>query len=348
MAVFRAPQNPIITPKDVKPSRPDMEVVCVFNAGVTRFNDEVILLMRVAERPINTNEKVYLSPVLDLESGDIVIKQFKLDNPDYDFSDSRVIKVPGATYLTSISHLRVARSKDGINFTIEEAPAIKPENLYEMLGVEDPRITLIDGLYYISYSAISHIGITTCLASTKDFKTFEKHGVIFHPDNKDVELFPEKINGKYYALHRPSPSHFGTPDIWIAESPDLKCWGNHKHLMGIRQGFWDNGRVGGSAVPFRVNEGWIEVYHGATKENKYCLGAVLLDANEPWKIIARSEKPIIEPEEDYEVNGFFGNVIFNCGLLFEDNLLKIYYGAADTYIAYSEIPLEDVMKNLGL
>ena len=116
--------------------------------------------------------------------------------------------------------------------------------------------------------------------------------------------------------------------------------------MGARENYWDNGRIGGSAVPFRIDEGWLEIYHGASKEDRYCLGAVLLDANEPWKVLARSKKPIIEPEEDYEIDGFFGNVIFNCGVLYEENKVKIYYGAADTYIGYAEIPLRDIMEAL--
>ena len=123
-------------------------------------------------------------------------------------------------------------------------------------------------------------------------------------------------------------------------------WGNHIRLMGAREGYWDNGRIGCGAVPFRIEEGWMEIYHGSSKDSRYCLGAVLLDANEPWKIIARSEKPIIEPEMDYELNGFFGNVIFTCGVLYEQGKVKIYYGAADTCIAYAEIELEDILDQL--
>jgi predicted GH43/DUF377 family glycosyl hydrolase len=222
-----------------------------------------------------------------------------------------------------------------------------PSNVYEMYGIEDPRITEIEGAYYINYSACSTIGgVTTCLAVTKDFKNFEKKGVIFTPDNKDVAIFPEKINGKYYALNRPISAEYKLKDMWIAESPDLVCWGNHKFLMSTREGFWDNGRIGCSAVPFRTEKGWLEIYHGASKENRYCLGAVLLDFDDPSKVIARSKNPIIFPEADYEVNGFFGNVIFNCGVLNEEGIVKIYYGAADTFIGYAEIQLQDIIADL--
>jgi predicted GH43/DUF377 family glycosyl hydrolase len=184
------------------------------------------------------------------------------------------------------------------------------------------------------------------LASTRDFRSFRRLGAIFPPDNKDVAIFPEKIGGRYYALHRPSSSGFGRPEIWLAESPDLLCWGNHRHLMGLREIAWDDRRIGGGAVPFRVTEGWLEIYHGADHLNRYCLGAVLLNADEPWKIIARGERPILEPEAPYEASGFFGGVVFTCGALAEDDLVKIYYGAADTSIAYAEIPLEDILKGL--
>jgi predicted GH43/DUF377 family glycosyl hydrolase len=348
MKVYRCPQNPIIGPKDVEPSREDFEVIGAFNAGVTRFADEVILLLRVAERPIGTDRSVVLAGVYDVEQGEILLKEFSKNDPDNDFSDPRLIVRPTETYLTCISHLRLARSKDGINFEIDDNIALAAANELESFGVEDPRITLIEGTYYVTYVAVSPSGVTTCLASTKDFESFRRHGVIFCPENKDAVLFPEKIGGKYYALHRPVSPLFKKQDIWIAESPDLVCWGNHRPLMGPRLGCWDEIKVGAGAAPFRIEQGWLEVYHGADKNNRYCLGAVLLDAGEPWKIIARAKEPILEPQADYEVEGFFGNVVFSCGLLFEDERLKIYYGAADSTIGYAEVPLEEVLASLNV
>jgi beta-1,2-mannobiose phosphorylase / 1,2-beta-oligomannan phosphorylase len=347
MSIFRSTENPIITPADVKPSRPDFKVVCVFNAGVIRFNQEVLLLMRVAEIPQSNNPKVELVPLFDHEKGEMVIKEFDRNDKNNDFSDSRFVRTKTEQYLTSISHFRIARSKDGIHFTIDETPAMVPANVFERFGIEDPRITYINGKYYINYSAISNItGVTTCLASTTDFKEFTRHGCIFTPDNKDIAIFPEKINGKYYAFNRPASAEYGRRDMWISESPDLVCWGNHKFLMEAREKYWDDGRIGCSAVPFRIEEGWLEIYHGSSKDNRYCLGAVLLDAKEPWKIIARGEKAVIEPETEYELKGFFGNVIFNCGVLYEEGKVKIYYGAADTCIAYAEIGLQEILSML--
>ncbi len=347
LKVVRSNKNPIIAPKDVKPSQPDFEVVCVFNCGVIRFEGDVLLLLRVAERPIARNENEVCTVYFDHKKDQTVVKSFDKNKPGIGLHDSRYIYTPDRIFLSSMSHFRIARSKNGIDFDIDETPCMVPSNVYEMYGIEDPRITFINDTYYINYSACSAIGgVTTCLATTKDFKTFTKHGVIFTPDNKDVAIFPEKINGKYYALSRPISAEYKLKDIWIAESPDLICWGNHKFSMSTREGYWDDGRIGCSAVPFRTKDGWLEIYHGASKDNVYCLGGVLYDINDPTKIVSRSENPIMIPEEDYEINGFFGNVIFNCGVLVEEGIVKIYYGAADTYIGYAEIALQDILDDL--
>ena len=348
MKALRSPHNPIIEPKDVTPSRDDFEIIGVLNAGVTRFQDEVILLVRVAERPINGDSDVVLTAVYEMGGKDLAIKEFPRSDPDTDFSDPRLIVRSGQTYLTSISHLRIARSKDGIDFEIDDTPAILAANEYETFGVEDPRISLIEGTYYIHYVAVSPLGVVTYLASTEDFVDFRRHGVIFCPENKDVAIFPENIAGKFYALHRPVSPLFKKQDIWLADSPDLITWGNHRHLFGPRPGCWDEAKVGAGAVPFRIEQGWLEVYHGVDRKNRYCLGAALLDGAEPWRIVARSTEPIFEPQADYECEGFFGNVVFSCGLLREDDTLRVYYGAADTTICYAELSLQDVIDSLGL
>ena len=348
MAVSRAPENPIIRPEEIKPSREDFEVIGVFNAGVARFRDEVVLLLRVAERPTDGGADPVLCPIYDVDAHEMVFRPFSRNDPLNDFSDPRLIVRGKETYLTSISHLRLARSTDGIRFQIADTPALAAANAYETFGMEDPRITCLDGTYYISCVAVSPLGVTTCLASTQDFASFQRHGILFHPDNKDVVLFPAKVGGRFHALHRPQSSLFRRNDIWIAESPDLICWGRHRPLMGTRDAMWDETRIGAGAVPFRVPEGWIEVYHGANRENRYCLGAVLLDDEQPWRVLARAEQPIFEPQAQYECAGFFGNVVFSCGLLVEEEILKMYYGAADTSICYAEIPLADVYEALNV
>lgn len=347
MRVIRSSQNPLIEPKDVKPTRDDFEVIGVFNTGVARLGNEIVLLLRVAERPINIRSDILLSAIYDINANEFVIKEFSKDDPDNDYTDPRLIITPKQTFLTSISHLRLAYSKDGINFNIEDAPSILPATEYETFGLEDPRITLLDGTYYISYVAVCPLGVTTSLISTKDFSSFHRQGVIFCPDNKDVVIFPESVEGKYYSLHRPASGLFKKQWMWISESSDLLCWGNHRYLMEPRFGYWDEVKIGAGAAPIRIKQGWLEIYHGVDLNNHYCLGAVLLDGREPWKVIARSEKPILEPQSDYECSGFFGNVVFSCGLLCEDDMLKIYYGAADTSICYAELYLDRIIECLG-
>lgn len=347
MPAVRSEYNPLISPADVKPSRPDFEVVCVFNAGVIRYRNEVLLLLRVAEKPINHNPDLELVPVYDTEAGQVMVKAFARHDKGCDFSDSRFVRTGSEQYLSSLSHLRLARSRDGVHFKIDERPAMAPANPYEMYGMEDPRIVRLADRYYITYSAVSPLGSSIALASTANFTTYRRHGVIFCPDNRDVEIFPKKIHGRYYALHRPNSGEYGKREIWLAESPDLLHWGNHRRVMGIRDNAWDNGRVGGSAVPIRTKLGWLEIYHGADRRNRYCLGAVLLDAHAPWRVLRRGRLPILEPETEYEKRGFFGDVIFNCGVLVEEGVIKIYYGAADTCICYAEIALAEVLDHLS-
>lgn len=343
--VHRAEINPIIAPEHVKPSRPDMEVIGVFNAGVSKLGDEVILLLRVAERPVPNDPEAYLTPIWRHETGALDILRIERTE-DADFSDPRVIRTPYQNYLTSISHLRVARSLDGYNFRIDEQPTVLPETEYETFGIEDPRITELEDGYYITYSAISPSGIVVPLLHTRDFVSFERRGILFHPDNKDVTLFPERIGGRYYALHRPSSSHYAKPDIWIADSDDLLRWGNHRRILGVREGGWDGGRIGASAVPFRTERGWLELYHGADEDNRYAVGAVLLDAERPWQVLARSSRPIMEPEAAFERDGFFANVVFPCGALVEGDTIRLYYGAADRSVGYAEISLRQVLASL--
>lgn len=346
MPVYRVPENPIIRLADVTPSRSDFEVIGVINAGVARMGDEVILLLRVVERPKNQNPDVYLSPIYEPHTRQLTLKSFPRKDSSYDFTDPRLIRTPDGLFLTALSHLRLARSQDGVHFQIETEPALFPDNEYETYGIEDPRITQIGEEYFINYVGVSPRGIVTVLARTTDFRVYQRLGVIFPPDNKDVEIFPEKIHDKYYALHRPSTSAFGKPEIWLADSPDLLRWGSHRHLIGLRANGWEDGRIGGSAIPFRIPQGWLAIYHAASKQDRYILAALLLDADQPWKVLARSTRPILEPEADYEIEGFFGNVVFSCGALYENDLVKLYYGAADTVMAYAELPIADILDTL--
>lgn len=350
MNVYRYKENPLVTPTDVPPHRDDFEVIGAFNAGITEYNGEIIMLLRVAERPIHHEKNVVKAPVYNHETNTLDIVELETSNPNYRFEDPRSIRKasdPNSyAYLTSLSYLRIARSKDGHEFTIDDEPFIYPQDRLEVFGIEDPRITKIDDVYYIYYSAASSYGVGEALVSTKDFKSIERHGMIFAPENKDVCIFPEKINGKYFAMHRPVPKGGGMPEIWLAESDNLLYWGNHKHLLGLREGMWDNARIGGGAVPIKTEKGWLALYHGASTDNRYCMGAVLLDLEDPTTVIARSDKPLIQPEADYEVEGFFGDVIFSCGAIVKGDVVQMFYGAADTSMACAELSLQEILDSL--
>jgi predicted GH43/DUF377 family glycosyl hydrolase len=170
--------------------------------------------------------------------------------------------------------------------------------------------------------------------------------MIFPPHNKDCALFEERIGGSYYALHRPSSPELGGNFIWIAESPDLLHWGNHRCILHSRPGMWDSSRVGAGASPIRTPEGWLEIYHGADDQNRYCLGALLLDLKQPWKVLARSQRPIMEPIADYERAGFFGNVVFANGQLVEDDQITVYYGASDSVVCGARFSIVKLLRTL--
>lgn len=306
------------------------------------------MLMRVAERPINHQPDMVLIPVVDFQAGTAVQKvlSFSSTTEGINLDDPRVVQFPGTIYLTSISHFRIARSKDGRHFTVDEHPAINPDQEYEAYGIEDPRITQIDDTYYVVYKGVAATGITQCLASTKDFVTWEKHGVILPPENMDGLLFPAKIDGKYAMIHRPNPRFIGSPNMWIGYSDDLLHWGDHKFMLGVAEGTWEGGRIGGGAVPFMTERGWLEIYHAATPGDRYCLGAVLLDAERPENVIAKSGEPILEPEAPYEVHGFKDNVVFTCGAVVRDDTLTIYYGAADESMCAADLSVTEVLDHL--
>lgn len=347
----RAPENPILTPDMVKSSAMDLDVVGVFNPAAIRHEGEVILLLRVAEAPRSSDDEI-AAATYNADTGKLEIRRWPSDAKGIDASDSRMVIVDGGTWLTSISHLRVARSSDGVRFAVESTPALSPATPYESFGIEDARITHLGDTYWINYTAVSPYGIATALASTKDFRTFERHGLIFPPPNRDVTIFPEKIGGHYAALHRPMLAGLGRPAIWIATSSDLMSWGNHRFVAGPRHGMWDDEKIGGGAVPFRVRAGsedaWLAVYHGVTASpSTYSLGALLLEARDPGRVMARSREPILAPEASYEREGFFGGVVFTCGLLAEDDRVRVYYGAADGVTAVADLSLDNILSGMS-
>lgn len=354
-ALVRASCNPLLTAADVRPSHENLKVDGIFNCGAARYNGEYLLVCRVAESVRNVKEGTVAVPAVVSRGGCSTLEIVTLEkarHPELDFTDPRTVLYRGGGHrvacLTSFSHFRLARSQDGYHFTVEDHPMLGPDAVTESWGMEDPRVTRIGGTYYINYTAVSPDGAATALVSTEDFRTFRRHGLVFLPENKDVVIFPEKIGGKYYAFSRPVPRSIGTPDIWLSESEDLLHWGGHRHFHGVSQRGWDSGRVGGGAPPFRTEKGWIKIYHAADRSQRYCLGAFLLDAEDPMKVLAKSRSPLLQPESPYETEGFFGNVVFTCGCIFENGVATVYYGAADDKICRADIAIEDLYAHLGV
>jgi predicted GH43/DUF377 family glycosyl hydrolase len=347
----RAPGNPILTPAMLAPSRPGLAVVGVFNPAAIRHGGETILLLRVAEAPHDVPPNEVAAPFWDPGTRALDVKRWAHTAPGVDASDPRMIVADGGTWLTSISHLRVARSRDGLSFTVDDTPALSPATPYESFGVEDARVTRLDDVYWINYTAVSPRGIATALASTRDFRSFERHGIIFPPNNRDVTIFPERIGGRAVALHRPMPAGLGDVAIWIATSPDLRAWGEHQQVASARPGAWDDAKIGGGAVPFRVNahgvDGWLAIYHGVSESpTTYSLGALLLDPNDPARVLGRSREPVLRPEAPYEREGFFGGVVFTCGVVVEGERVRVYYGAADGVTAVADLTLAEIVAGL--
>jgi len=255
--------------------------------------------------------------------------------------------------LTGRSVFALARSADGHHFELEPEPVMTPcmeegcFKEYERKGIEDPRITEIDGVFYIMYTAVSPYGPLLALAKTTDFKTFERIALISEPENKNGVLFPEKINGKYARLDRPVSG--GEGYIWLSYSDDLITWGHSRCIMTTRGDLWDCWRIGASSQPIRTEDGWLIIYHGVKSASSgpiYRLGAAVLAYDDPSRVLCRSAIPILSPREYYERVGDVNNVVFSCGAILEDDgqELKVYYGASDTSICLGTAKVNELMQ----
>jgi predicted GH43/DUF377 family glycosyl hydrolase len=245
----------------------------------------------------------------------------------------------------------IAKSKDGINFQIDDKPCLTPEDhneWYEYVewGIEDPRITKINEKYYILYTGFSKYCPLVILSATEDFKMFDIKGTITEPSNKDAVLFPEKIDGFYWKIDRPSAG--SRRDMWISKSPDLIHWGEYRALMECEGGTWGSDKIGASTQPIKTKGGWLMLYHGVRGfgvTSIYKLGAMLLDLNNPYKILGKSKEPILAPEYDYERIGDVPNVVFTAGwILEENNDVKIYYSGADMNICLATTTVNELIS----
>jgi predicted GH43/DUF377 family glycosyl hydrolase len=339
----------LLSPKDLSPSSSDLVVIGAFNPGVIEVDDGVVLLVRVAQRP--RERRVGFTPLPRWERGSVVVEWVPDD--ELEPLDSRVVRrrSDGTLRLTFTSHLQVLRSRDGRSIE-SEGTRLLPEAEGEEFGVEDPRITRIDGRFYITYVCVSRHGAATALAVTDDFASFQRQGVIFYPENKDVVLFPEQIDGQYVALHRPTTAHaFCPPAMWLARSDDLVHWGSHQPLAG-GSADWESDRVGAGSPPIRTDRGWLEIYHASRRSNvagqvgTYAAGAMLLDLQNPSREIARGAEPILLPTANFEQQGFVPNVVFPTGVVQRGDMLQIFYGAADTHTGVVELSLGELLAEV--
>ena len=339
----RFPENPLLMPKDLQPEIAGLQIISLLNPGVFEFENKTWILVRVAEGTVAKEGVIYF-PVLN-ETGNMEVIEVPLNDPDLVATDARIVNYKGLDYLTTISHLRLLCSDDGIKFY--EPDGYKPltgTGYSERFGIEDCRVAQIGDTYYLTYTAVSDSGVGVGLKITRDFKTFENKGMILPPHNKDCAIFDEKVNGKFYALHRPSSVDLGGNFIWVAESPDAVHWGNHKCIVKSRPGMWDCARVGAGAAPIRTEKGWLEIYHGANAAHQYCLGAFLMDLNDPSKVIGRTHAPIMWPTENYELSGFFGYVVFTNGHIVNGDQLIMYYGAADEFVCGARFSIAEILN----
>jgi predicted GH43/DUF377 family glycosyl hydrolase len=335
----------------VSPSSDDFEVIGTFNPGAVQTDAGVMLLVRVAERTRYPRSGFTGLPRWEIGRG---LTNDWVPDGELEFIDPRVVrrKSDGLVRLTFTSYLQVVRCADSEHVVDFDGPVFVPELALEEFGVEDPRITPLDGRYYITYVAVSRHGVATALASTADFRTFMRHGVIFGPENKDVVLFPEKIDGQYVALHRPSGSAgFARPEIWLARSPDLLHWGQHQHLLSTGA-TWDNGRIGAGPPPLRIAQGWLVIYHASSLPQRagevgvYSAGAMLLAHDDPTRILCRGALPLFTPQANFEREGFVPNVVFPTGIVADGSSLLVYYGASDTHSAVVRLSLDEVLAVL--
>ena len=247
-------------------------------------------------------------------------------------------------------------SKDGINWEINEEPIEMMVGNTEMIDSDykyDPRVVWIEDRYWVTWCNGYH-GPTIGIAYTYDFESFYQCENAFLPFNRNGVLFPEKINGKYAMLSRPSDNgHTPFGDIYISYSPDMKYWGEHRAVMkttDFKDSAWQCTKIGAGPVPIRTAEGWLMFYHGVINTCngfRYSMGAALLDLDAPDKVLYRSQPYLLAPAELYELTGDVPNVVFPCAALVDDQgKVAVYYGAADTVVAVAFGYVEEIIAFL--
>lgn len=257
-------------------------------------------------------------------------------------------------YGRDVGQTRIARSKDGINFELSD------ENFIDCQAVGEPwdryhhfidnRITRIDDWYYIITPVMvkDYMSPVGMLGRTKDFKSYERIEIITQPGNRGASIFPEKIGGKYYKLDRPGcGGDGGDGDIWISASTDLIHWGEFKPVLAAGYRFWNMQKIG-PTPPIKTDKGWLDIIHGVFSPaggTYYYIGAMLLDLDEPWKVIGKTNSYLMMPEEPWEQHGNCDNTIFPCGAIadYDKDQIRLYYGACDFVICLATGSLSETV-----
>jgi len=316
--VKRYEGNPILSKKDVP-----YPAELIFNAGITKFNGRYVMCFR---NDYGVNEE-----------------QFRAGN--YGLR----------------TNIGFADSADGIHWNVKDRPVFEFAE-HDFNRAYDPRLTVIDGRCYLCFAVDGNPGVCGGIAVTDDFDNFE---VLYlsEPDNRNMVLFPEKIDGEYIRLDRPMPVYGkGGGEIfetWLSRSHDLRYWGRHERVMKNSDVPFCNSKCGPAAPPVKTDKGWLTLFHAVWKleENElyswapcgwnkiYTTGVMLLDLDNPAKVIGFAKQPVIVPTMDYEHKGFRGDAIFPGGLILEDSgELKIYYGSADTVECLATASVDDMLK----
>ena len=256
--------------------------------------------------------------------------------------------------LRGISGLQVARSKDGVgDWRMDEEPLLTPNHARaeEVWGCEDPRLVFLPERdeWAITYTAYSNRGPTVSLAMTRDFREVRRLGPVMPPDDKDAAFFPQRFDGRWIMIHRPSPLH-GLAHVWISYSPDLRHWGDHTVLLEAREGaWWDADKIGLGPPPLATSEGWLVMYHGAHATASgpiYRVGLALLDIDHPEVVLRRSAEWLMAPTATYEAVGDVDKVFFPNGWVLDEagDRLSLYYGAGDSVIGLADARFSELME----
>lgn len=258
------------------------------------------------------------------------------------------------------TNLGLAYSEDGIKWDVTPEPCFAMED-DEIMRVYDPRLSYIDGQYIMCFAVDTKHGVCGGIAVSQDLKNFEVKSISV-PENRNMVMFPEKINGNYVRLERPMPvySRGGhTFDIWLSESPDLVYWGKSKLVLGVEDVPYCNDKIGPGAPPVKTDKGWLCIFHSVDVDpnrgkngwedawrKRYVIGIMLLDLEDPSKVIGMSKVPLISPEGYWELeHGYRTNALFPCGMLMEDDnkTIRIYYSAGDAVVRLATANVDDLV-----